>query len=142
MKINPYLNFQGNTEEAFNFYKSILGGDFIGGMRRFNSTTEGENLSAEDQEKVMHVSLPVGDNTLMATDALEALGQKVVQGNNYYLCIEPDSREQAEEIFKNLSAGGEIEMELEEQFWGDYFGCFIDKFGIQWMIVYDLSKEK
>ncbi|WP_421772946.1 VOC family protein [Gracilimonas sp.] len=135
--INPYLNFQGNTEKAFKFYQSIFGGEFIGGISRFTNAPEAEQLSEEERNKVMHVALPFGDNNMiMATDALESMGQKVKPGNNFYLCISADSREQADQFFKGLSEGAEIEMEMQDAFWGDYFGMLTDKFGIKWMITF------
>lgn len=139
--INPYLNFQGNTEEAFNFYKSVFGGDFIGGISRFNDTPDSDKLPKEEQNKVMHIALPFGkNNMLMATDALESMNQKIKPGNNLYLCISADSKEQADEFFNGLSAGGEIEMDMHDAFWGDYFGMCTDKFGVKWMIVYDQNQ--
>lgn len=139
--INPYLNFQGNTEEAFNFYKSVFGGDFIGGISRFNDTPDGDKLPKEEQNKVMHIALPFGkNNMLMATDALESMNQKIKPGNNLYLCISADSKEQADEFFNGLSAGGEIEMDMHDAFWGDYFGMCTDKFGVKWMIAYDQNQ--
>jgi PhnB protein len=136
--INPYLNFQGNTEEAFNFYKSIFGGEFIGGIRRFDETPEGDKLPENEKDKVMHIALPFGEkNMLMATDALESMDQKVVPGNNLYLCIAADSKQQADDFFEGLSAGGEIEMGMQDMFWGDYFGMCTDKFGVKWMIAFN-----
>jgi PhnB protein len=136
--INPYLNFQGNTEEAFNFYKSIFGGDFIGGINRFTDTPDGDKLPDEEKNKVMHMALPFGkDNMIMATDALESMNQKVNQGNNVYLCISADSKPQADDFFNGLSAGGEIEMAMQDMFWGDYFGMLTDKFGVKWMISFN-----
>ncbi|SMO93816.1 VOC family protein [Gracilimonas mengyeensis] len=133
--INPYLNFQGNTEEAFNFYKSIFGGDFIGGISRFKDTPEAEKLSGNELDKIMHIALPFGDaNMLMATDALESMNQKVKQGNNIYLCISADSKQQADDFFAGLATGGDVELDMHEAFWGDYFGMLKDKFGIKWMI--------
>lgn len=141
--INPYLNFPGNTEEAFNFYKSVFGGDFNGGIYRFRDTPEAEKLSEADKNKVMHVSLPIGNrNILMGTDALESMGFKVNNGNNFYIAITPESREEADRLFKGLSAGGVVEMEMQDTFWGAYYGSFQDKFGIRWMINYDTGSEK
>lgn len=135
--INPYLNFQGNTEEAFKFYQSIFGGDFIGGISRFNNAPESGKLSEEEKNKVMHIALPFGENNMiMATDALESMGQKVKTGNNFYLCISADSREQADQFFEGLSDGAEVDMEMHDAFWGDYFGMLTDKFGIRWMITF------
>lgn len=136
--INPYLNFPGNTEEAFKFYQSVFGGEFIGGISRFKDSPEGNDLPEHEREKVMHIGLPFGStNMLMATDALESMNQKVNPGNNVYLCIFADSKEQADDFFNGLSEGAEIEMEMQDMFWGDYFGMLTDKFGIKWMVSYN-----
>ncbi len=136
--INPYLNFQGNTEEAFNFYKSIFGGEFIGGISRFNNTPEADKLPENEKDKVMHIALPFGENNMiMATDALESMGQKVKPGNNVYLCISADSKLQADDFFNGLSEDGEIVMDMQDAFWGDYFGMCTDKFGVKWMISFN-----
>lgn len=140
--INPYLNFPGNTEEAFNFYKSVFGGDFVGGINRFKDTPESDKISDNEKNKVMHVALPVGKgNTLMATDALESMGQKVNAGNNIYLSLEAESKEEAEKLFNGLSAGGKVTMPLDDAFWGAYFGMLTDKFRIHWMVNYTYPKE-
>jgi PhnB protein len=132
--INPYLNFQGKAEEAFNFYKSIFGGEFVGGIRRFSDTQEATRLPENEQNKVMHIALPIGNNMFMATDALESMNQKVLPGNNIYLSLSTNSREQADTFFEELSKGGDIEMPIQDVFRGDYFGMLKDKFGVQWMI--------
>jgi len=133
--INPYLNFPGNAEEAFNFYKKVFGGDFVGGINRFKDTPDAAKLSAADQEKVMHVGLQMGNgNYLMATDALESMGFKVAFGNNFYISIDAESKEEADKLFKGLSDGGKIGMPMKDEFWGAYFGILTDKFGVQWMI--------
>lgn len=138
--INPYLNFNGNTEEAFNFYKSVFGGEFIT-LQRFKDTPEASKLSAADGEKIMHVALPIGNgNILMATDVLESMGQKLTEGTNFSLAIEAESEEEATTLFNALSAGGKIEMPLQKTFWGAFFGMFADKFGIQWMINFEYKK--
>ena len=135
--VNPYLNFQGNTEEAFNLYKNVFGGEFTS-LMRFKETGEAEKMSAEEGEKLMHISLPIGKTTiLMGTDALESFGQKVIMGNNNYLCINTATREEADRLFNELSAGGNVEMPMADMFWGDYFGSFFDKFGLGWMISYN-----
>lgn len=140
--INPYLNFQGNTEEAFKFYQSIFGGEFIGGISRFKDTPDGDKLPEHEKNKVMHIGLPFGStNMLMATDALESMNQKVHQGNNIYLSISADSKEQADKFFNGLSDGSEIEMEMQDMFWGDYFGMLTDKFGIKWMVSFNQNNE-
>jgi len=140
--LNPYLNFPGTTEEAFNFYKSIFGGDFAGGIFRFKDTPEAKKMNAGDSEKVMHVALPLGKgNMLMATDALESMGQKLIAGNNFHLSLEVESKDEADTIFKALCAGGKATMPLTDTFWDSYFGMLTDKFGIQWMISYTYPKE-
>lgn len=141
--LNPYLNFPGNTEEAFDFYKSVFGGEFAGGIFRFKDTPEADKMNASDREKVMHVALPIGKgNMLMATDALESMGHKVTPGTNFHLSLEADSKEETEKLFKALSAGGKISMPLADAFWGAYFGMLTDKFGIQWMVNYTYPQNK
>lgn len=135
--INPYLNFNGNTEEAFNFYKSVFGGEFIM-VQRFKDTPEGDRVAEGEGDKIMHISLPIGKSTiLMATDALESMGHKVVAGTNFQLSIGTESQEEADTLFNGLSAGGKVEVPMSKMFWGAYFGMFTDKFGINWMISYD-----
>ncbi len=139
--INPYLNFNGNTEEAFNFYKSIFGGKFTV-LQRFKDTPEGDKVPKEAREKIMHIALQIGNNILMATDVIESMGQKLTTGNNFYISIEAESKKEAETLYSNLSKGGKIEMALGDAFWGAYFGIFADKFGVQWMINYSYPKDK
>jgi PhnB protein len=140
-KLNIYLNFAGNTEEAFNFYKSVFGREFSSVVRFKDMPMEGINIPEEDENKIMHISLPVGeDNVLMATDSLESLGMELKQGNNVYISVHPDSKEEADRIFNELSAGGTIEMPISDQMWGDYYGSFEDKFGVQWMVIYTYPK--
>ncbi|MEO6550668.1 MAG: VOC family protein [Ferruginibacter sp.] len=136
-KVNPYLNFNGNTEEAFNFYKSVFGGEFVF-LQRFKDTPHGDNMNAADKEKIMHIALPIGESTLlMATDTLESMGQTLKVGTNFSLAISPESEEEANEFFKSLSEGGQVSMPLEKMFWGAYFGMLTDKFGVQWMVNYE-----
>ncbi|MEW6603083.1 MAG: VOC family protein [Thermoproteota archaeon] len=136
-KINPYLNFAGNTEEAFNFYKSVFGGEFTSVIRFKDMQMEGAVIPKEDYNKIIHISLPIGkENVLMATDALESLGHKLTQGNNFYISVHPESKEEADRIFNALSAGGKIETPIAEQPWGDYYGSLEDKFGVHWMVNY------
>ena len=139
IKINPYLNFAGTTEEAFQFYKSVFGGEFSL-LMRFKETPDGGKAPEADREKIMHVSLPVGNVVLMATDMLESMGQKLVAGNNFSLMISTESEEEADQLFQKLSAGGTIGMPLEKTFWGAYFGTCTDKFGMQWMVSYEYKK--
>ena len=137
LKLNPYLNYNGTAEAAFNFYKSIFGGEFVN-LIRFKDTAEGEKLSAEDREKLMHVALPIGpNNILMATDALEAMGHPFHPGNNFQLSLSPDSEAEADRLFQALSAGGKATLPMHKEFWGAYFGMLTDPFGVQWMISYD-----
>jgi PhnB protein len=138
--LNPYLNFPGNTEEAFNFYKKVFGGEFTM-VQRFKDTPEKEKISPADQQKIMHVGLPLGNgNVLMGTDALESMGHPVKMGNNINLSLETQNKEETDKIFSALSNGGKIEMPLQNTFWGAYFGSVIDKFGIHWMVNYTLPK--
>ena len=138
MKVNPYLNFPGSAEEAFTFYKSIFGGEPSVLKFKDMPPMEGVEISKEDAEKVMHISLPLGkDILLMASDVLESLGQSYKEGNNISISLHPDSKEEADRIFQKLSEGAEIEMPIEDQFWGDYFGSLKDKFGVQWMVNYN-----
>ena len=148
--INPYLNFGGNAEEAFNFYRSVFGGDFAGVMRWKDMPQEGceggddseYKLAEADGEKIMHIALPIGDgNMLMASDTLEAFGPPLNVGNNFYIAISPDSKDEADRLFADLSAGGTVEMPMADAFWGGYFGSFKDKFGIGWLINYDSAPK-
>ena len=140
--INPYLNFIGNTEEAFNFYKSVFGGEFAV-LQRFKDTPEKDKIHQADQEKLMHVALPIGQgNVLMGTDALESMGHKLTTGTNISLSIGTNSEEEANILFGKLCEGGQITMQLEKTFWGDYFGMVTDRFGIQWMVSYNYNQQQ
>lgn len=137
-RVNTYLNFTNNTEEAFNFYKSVFGGEFSGGgIARFSDIPpmEGAPQIAEaDKNLVMHIELPIlGGHTLMGTDAPESMGFKVNMGNNVHISLEPDTREETKKLFDALSAGGKVTMDLQDMFWGAYYGSCVDKFGVQWM---------
>jgi len=140
MTVNPYLNFPGTTEEAFNFYKKIFGGEFTAVMR-FSDTPEGDKVPRAVRNKIMHISLPVGSNILMATDALEEMGFQLKTGNNVYICINPDSRDETNRIFNELAEGGKVNMPLQDMFWGDYYGDLTDKYGIKWMLVHSNKKN-
>ncbi|SMC53508.1 VOC family protein [Pedobacter nyackensis] len=139
--LNPYLNFPGTTEEAFNLYKSIIGGE-ITMIMRFRDMPD-DKTPENEKDKICHISLkfPNG-NILMATDTLESLGQKIILGNNFYLSLGVESEAEADRIFKELSPGGKVEMPMEKMFWGDYFGIVQDKFGTQWMITYTYPQAK
>lgn len=136
-KVSVYLNFPNNTEEAFNYYRKIFGGEFTGGIMRFRDIPPSEEmppLPESDKDLVMHVSLPIpGGFDLMGSDAPASMGFKVIQGNNVYINLEPDTRTETRRLFKALSEGGKVEQELQDMFWGDYYGSCSDKFGIHWM---------
>ena len=138
--LNPYLNFNGNTEEAFDFYKSVFGGEFTT-LQRFKDTPHADKIPASEQEKIMHVTLPIGGNVLMGTDVGETMPQ-VTFGTNSSISLSPESEEEAHKLFNGLSAGGKITMPLEKMFWGALFGMFTDKFGIQWMVNYEYSQKQ
>jgi PhnB protein len=144
-KVNPYLHFLGNTEEVFNFYKSVFGGDFAAVMRFGDMQgQEGcENMPDEDKEKIMHISLPLSDgNVLMGNDAVGEYAEGAIFGNNISLAVSPDSKEEAEKVFNGLAEGGEVTMPLSDTFWGAYFGMLKDKYGIEWLVNYDYPKEE
>jgi PhnB protein len=138
-RVNTYLNFQRNTEQAFNFYKSVFGGEFGGGrIARFSDVPPMEGmppLPEADKNLVMHIELPiVGGHVLMGTDAPESMGFKVNFGNNVHISLEPDTRAETKKLFDALSAGGKVTMDLQDMFWGAYYGSCTDKFGVQWMV--------
>lgn len=136
-RVSTYLNFPRCTEEAFTFYQSVFKTEIIGRVARFSDggCNPDQPLAEEDKNLVMHIALPtLGDHVLMGSDAPESMGLKCKPGTNVYLNLEPDTREEADRLFKALSEGGKVEMPMQDMFWGDYFGSFSDKFGIQWMI--------
>ena len=140
--VNIYLNFMGNTEEVFNFYKSVFGGEFAM-FQRFSDTPHGAQMPEGDRDKVMHVTLPIGGNTrLMGTDVIESMGQKLTMGTNFSICIDPESLHEGTKLFNGLAEGGNVVMPLEKMFWGAYFGQVTDKFGIQWMVNYYDSPQQ
>ena len=141
--INVYLTFNGNCEEAFNFYKSIFGGDFAYvGKFKDMPPQDGKNVTGKDGEKLMHISLPISKETmLMGSDSLESYGGKVTAGNNFSISITTDGKDNADKFFKSLSAGGNAVMPMNQTFWGSYFGMLVDKFGINWMISFDQNQQ-
>lgn len=137
-RVSTYLNFAGNTEEAFNFYKGIFGGEFAGGgIRRFGDippAVDAPPISEADKKLILHVELEItGGHILMATDAPASMGFKLTTGNNMHINIEPESRAETKRLFDALSAGGNITMPLQDMFWGAYYGSCTDKYGINWM---------
>lgn len=137
-KFHHYVNFNGQTEEAFHFYAQVFETALHGEIMRFNSVPGMEHLSAEEGNKVMHVGLELGEGIfLMGTDCLESMGQKAHMGNHHFICISPDNLEQAERWFGRLAEGGTIGQPLKKEFWGSVYGDLTDKFGIRWMVNYD-----
>ena len=138
--INPYLNFNGNTEEAFGFYKAVFGGEFNAIMRYREMHAEGE-LPADEGEKIMHVALPIGEgSTLMGSDTLEMRG-RATAGSNFSIALNPDSEEQAHQFFNALAEGGQVGMALAQVPWGALFGEVTDKYGIRWLVNYEFSQQ-
>jgi len=137
--INPHINFNGNAEEAFNFYKAAFGGDFTRIIRLKDLATDEFPVAENDANKIMHIALSIGANTLMGNDVPEAMGRVDENENRSKISVSAESREEAEQLYKALSAGGNIEMPLADSPWGSYFAMFRDKFGIEWMI--DFASE-
>lgn len=135
--INPHINFNGNAEEAFTFYKSVFGGEFAMIMR-FKDLENPEFPVAESEaHKIMHIALPIGQNILMGNDVPEIMGRVNENENRSKIAISAESREEADRLFNGLSAGGTIEMPIEDSPWGSYFGMFRDQYGIEWMVDFD-----
>ncbi len=141
-QINPYLTFNGNCLEAFNFYKSVFGGDFpyVG---KFNDMPDGEGkpVSASDMDRIMHISLPISKETiLMGSDTTAEFGS-VTAGSNFSISVNAESEEEANKIFNGISSGGKVIMPMNKTFWGAYFGMCVDKFGISWMVNFDYNQK-
>ncbi len=134
-QLNPYLNFNGNTEEAFNFYRSVLGGEFAM-LMRFGDTPGCEEMPETEKNGIMHIALPVGNNVIMGTDVPSSM-QQVTFGSNMSLSMSVNSREEADRVFNGLAEGGNATMPMNDMFWGAYYGMLTDKFGVQWMVSYD-----
>lgn len=133
ISLNTYLNFDGNTEEAFEFYRSVFGGEFDGIMRMTEAPDIGE-LPEEERNRILHISLPIGNQYLMGSDILPSMGHVLNTGNNNYISLHLDKRDEAESVFNALSGGGSVEMEFQKAFWGSWFGSFRDRYGVCWMI--------
>lgn len=139
--INPYLNFPGTAEEAFTLYQSVFGGEFLD-VTRFSDVPGDDKLPADPKNKIKHIALPIGNGTLlMGSDMSASKGLSLTYGNNFYLSVNVDSSEEADRLFARLSEGGKIEMPLADMFWGAYYGSFLDRFGIGWMVSYEPPKK-
>ncbi len=136
-QINPHINFNGNAEEAFNFYKSVFGGEFAKIMRFKDLESVEFPVSEKEANKIMHIALPIGKSILMANDVPEILGRTNENENRSKIVISAESKEEADKLFNGLSAGGQIEMSIADSPWGSYFGMFRDKYGIEWMVDFD-----
>ena len=137
-QINPYIHFNGNAEEAFTFYKSVFGGEFAMVMRFKDMSNPDFPTPENEANKIMHIALPIGKhNILMGSDTPESMGKLNENENRSKISISAESKEEADKLFNGLSAGGQIEMPIQDSPWGSYFGMFRDKYGIEWMIDYD-----
>jgi PhnB protein len=137
--INPYINFNGNAEEAFNFYKSVFGGEFSKLVRLKEFASADFPVAQIDADKILHIALPIGKNTLMANDVPESMGRVNENENRSKIAISAQSREEADMLFSGLSKGGSVEMPMADSPWNTYFGMFRDKYGIEWTIDFDLQ---
>jgi len=140
--INPHINFNGNAEEAFNFYKSVFGGEFSRVVRFRDLPNPQFEMTEEEKNNIMHIALPIGGNVLMANDVPSFLGKTNERENRSKISVSVETKEEADRIFSGLSEGGEVEMPMEDSPWGSYFGMFRDKYGIEWMVEYDSRSRK
>ena len=143
--VNIYLNFDGNCEEAFNFYKSVFGGEFpyLGRFKDMPPQEDGKGMEGIDGNRIMHVSLPISKETmLMGSDTGGEWASNFKQGNNFSISVNADSKEEADRIFNALASGGQVTMPMNNTFWGDYFGMLTDKFGINWMMSYSAKQQQ
>ena len=136
-QINPQINFNGNAEEAFTFYKSVFGGEFAKIVRFKEISIPGFPVSENDSNKIMHIALPIGNNVIMANDVPESMGPTNENENRSKISITAESREEADKLFSGLSAGGNIELPIDDSPWSSYVGMFRDKYGIEWMVDFD-----
>ena len=139
--INPHINFNGNAEEAFTFYKSVFGGEFAKIIRLKDIASPEFPVAENDANKILHIALPIGKNILIANDVPESMGKVNENENRSKISISAESREEADKLFNGLSEGGNIEMPIANSPWGSYFGMFRDKFGIEWVVDFDPNKR-
>ena len=135
--INPHINFNGNAEEAFTFYRSVFGGEFAKIIRFKDLAGPEFPVSEKEENKIMHIALPIGKNMLMANDVPEIMGRTNENENRSKIVINTESKEEADKLFNGLSVGGQIEGPIGDGPWGTYFGCFRDKYGIEWIVEFD-----
>ena len=136
--INPHINFNGNAEEAFTFYKSVFGGEFAKVIRFKDLASPEFRVAEKEENKIMHIALPIGKyNMLMANDVPEVFGIVNENENRSKIAISAESKEEADMLFYGLSAGGQIEGPIGDSPWGSYSGCFRDKYGIEWLVDFD-----
>lgn len=135
--INPHINFNGNAEEAFDFYRSVFGGEFAKIMRFKDLASDDFPVAENEANKIMHIALPIGHSILMANDVPESMGRTNENENRSKIVISAESKEEADKLFSGLSADGQIEMPISDSPWGSYFGMFRDKYGVEWMVDYD-----
>jgi PhnB protein len=140
--INPHINFNGNAEVAFTFYKSVFGGEFTKIMRFKDISSPEFTIAEDDADKLMHIALPIGNNTLMGNDVPSFLGTVNENENRSKIVISAESKLEADKLFNGLSAGGSIEVPISDSPWGTYFGMFRDKFGIEWMVDFDQNQKR
>jgi len=136
-QINPHINFNGNAEEAFKFYKSVFGGEFAIIMRFKDISSPEFPVTEKEANKIMHIALPIGKNVLMANDVPESMGKTNENENRSKISISAESKEEADRLFNGLSVGGQIEVPIGDSPWGSYFGMFRDKYGIEWIVDFD-----
>ncbi|MDQ1085833.1 VOC family protein [Siphonobacter sp. SORGH_AS_1065] len=138
LQLNPYLNFDGQTEKAFQFYQSVFGGELV--IQKMREAPGVENFTEEEKNLIMHASILLSNGqVLMGSDIIKSYGHSFTQGTNHYISLHAESRAEADRLFAALSEGGEVEMPLADMFWGDYFGSFKDQYGVCWMINYALK---
>jgi PhnB protein len=140
-QINPYINFNGNAEEAFTFYKSVFGGEFARIMRFKDLSSPEFKVAEHEENKIMHIALPIGKNILMANDVPESMGRTNENENRSKISISAESKQEADKLYNGLSEGGIIEMPMADSPWGSYFGMFRDKYGIEWMVDFDARQN-
>ena len=140
MKLDTYLNFNGDCREAFEFYRHVFGGDFLA-FQAFGDAPGDVHVDGRYVDHVMHVSLPIGPSMLMGSDALPGFGPPNVVGNNFSITVHTESKEESDALFAKLSDGGSVGMPLQEMFWGSYFGSLTDRFGVNWQINHHLGEE-